>query len=233
MRWRVANQALQFPGEIPIPADMARWSRGPHTNRLVAIAARSPTPSILTADHRPRAAQPAEIRTAPGQRSANLRYTLAVFPRLRPLDCQSRNCRCSIMLRGIDHWLNVYKRDTEKPAKDPLDIAKCPLMTQSGHANRNTKCLLLTRSGHERLKIAAVQTNPESHSRAMAASKVGSLALPKFHWSPTIQFSGELYAYLHTSSKIFSRCCGCGPCGNFFDRGARRGVTSDRGGSNR
>jgi RecA-family ATPase len=37
----------------------------------------------------------------------------------------------------------------------------------------------------------------------------------------------------HTSSKIFSRCCDCGPCGNFFDRGARRGVTSDRGGSNR
>src|SRR5215475_3208942 len=76
MRWRVANQALQFPGEIPIPADMARWSRGPHTNRLVAIAVPSPTPSILTADHRLRAAQPAEIRTAPGQRSANLRYTL-------------------------------------------------------------------------------------------------------------------------------------------------------------
>src|SRR6516165_2273170 len=83
------------------------------------------------------------------------------------------------------------------------------------------------------IRNVAVQTNPESHSRAMAASKVRPLALPKYRWSPIIQFSGELYAYLHTSSKIFSRCCDCGPCGNFFDRGARRGVTSDRGGSNR
>src|SRR5262249_5273501 len=76
MRWRVANQAPQFPGEIPIPADMALWFRGPHTNRVDAIAGPSPTPSRLTAGHRPRAAQPAEIRTAPGQRSANLRYIL-------------------------------------------------------------------------------------------------------------------------------------------------------------
>src|SRR5215471_16522727 len=104
---------------------------------------------------------------------------------------------------------------------------------KAGHELVRCTCLLLTRSGHEQLRIAAVQTNPESDSRAMAASKVRSLALPKFHWSPTIQFSGELYAYLHTSSKIFSRCCGCGPCGNFFDRGARRGGTSGRGGSNR
>src|SRR6516162_2282023 len=72
--------------------------------------------------------------------------------------------------------------------------------------------------------------NPESHSCAMAASKARSLALLKYRWSPIIQFSGELYAYLHTSSKIFSRCCSCGPCGNLFDRGARRGGTSDRGG---
>src|SRR5262249_45806618 len=71
--------------------------------------------------------------------------------------------------------------------------------------------------------------NPESNSCAMAASKVQSLALPKYRWPPIIQFSGELYAYLHTSSKIFSRCCSCGPCGNFFDRRAAEALQVEGG----
>jgi hypothetical protein len=48
----------------------------------------------------------------------------------------------------------------------------------------------LTQSGYERLTIAAVQTNPESHCRAMAASKVRSLALPKYRWPPIIDKPG-------------------------------------------
>jgi hypothetical protein len=44
----------------------------------------------------------------------------------------------------------------------------------------------MTQSGHERRKIAAVQNNPESHSQAMAATKVRSLTLPKYRWSPII-----------------------------------------------
>ena len=93
------------------------------------------------------------------------------------------------------------------------------------------RCLLLTQSGHGRLKIAAVQTNSEPQLLGMSASKARSLPLPKYRGSPILQFSGELYAYLHTNSKIFSGCCGCGRCGDFFDRGARRGFTSDRGGA--
>src|SRR5205823_14479827 len=46
----------------------------------------------------------------------------------------------------------------------------------------------------------------------------------------SISTSGELYAYLHAISKMVSRRCGRGPCGNFSNRGARRRVTSDRGG---
>src|SRR5262245_28326692 len=72
MRWNVANQALQYPGEIPIPVAMALSSLDRHTSRLVAIAVPSLTRSILTVSHRPLAARPAATRTAPGQRSADL-----------------------------------------------------------------------------------------------------------------------------------------------------------------
>src|SRR4030095_3065030 len=89
MLWNAANRVLQCPGEIPIPAAMAPSSRDRHTSRLVAIAVHSPTRSILRASRRPLAARVAAIRTAPGQRSADL---LVRLPKPQVLDGFSNVC---------------------------------------------------------------------------------------------------------------------------------------------